>query len=112
MNLLLYWLCNYYSVSAFAKATIGILILFIALDIAFCFINPAFAIDAGIDLIILIVFWLLGFPINAILITFLVRYAISSVLQFLAENPMGGSISVIIEILNILGFCFFHAKLI
>lgn len=112
MNLLLYWLCNSYSVSAFAKATIGILIFFIALNIACCFITPAFAIDMVIDLIILIVFWLLGFPINAILITFLVWYAIGSVLQFLVENPIGGIINVIIEILNIVGFCLFHANLI
>ena len=108
MDLFLYWACKFFGFSAFVKAAVVFMIIEIIVNILLVFAGSWFsAIYAIAKIIVLIVFFITGFPVNAVLITFIVMYGIGC-LGILAD-PISGLISILIEILNIIGFVLFRA---
>lgn len=109
MNLFLYWACKIFSISAFVKLAAIFMIIEIISNIGLTFTGSwSSAVFAVIKIIVLVVFFKTGFPINAVLITYLVIYGIGCIAVF--ADPIGGAINIVVEILNIIGMVLFHAN--
>ena len=78
MNLLLYWGNAIWEIEAFSNVFLGIfaimtiILLIIALQGA-----PSLFADVAINIVLVIIFWLLGFPIKGIIITLLVLHVLT-----------------------------------
>lgn len=112
MNLLLYFACSIFGLKAFVLTTI----IFMSIEIIWSFVAvPLLGSWTGViwgiaKIIALIVFFCLGFPINAVLIFFLVLYIICSAFVFV--DPVGGIINIVTCVLNIVGFILFRINLL
>ncbi len=112
MNLFLFLGISIWGLTAFAVLTIIFYILEIAMNIVVGVLGGwSNFIWAIIKIIILIIFWKAGFPIQAILITSIVLYGIGSI--GVVADPIGGGVNIALEILNLIGmFLFVHNGII
>ena len=108
MDLFLFWACKLFGMSAFVKVAVVLMILEILGNIGLIFAGSWLsAVYAVVKIIILIIFFRTGFPVNAVLITFLVIYGFGCFAIF--ADPITGVLNIVLEIINIIGFVLFRS---
>lgn len=104
MNLLLYWGNAIWGIMAIKWIIVGVFGLDTIRAIALGFADPASFIDAGIDIILVIIFLILGFPIKGLIITLLILHIIGTIIWWLAASGgEAGGVPFFFNLLHVIG---------